>query len=88
MEELKAKEEEDRKRKLMITKKFVSPILKNKKKDGKKSEKSDSDNDREDDSPSGKKRKGNKREGHLMERGAKPKRDKIIPENVKEEKLK
>ena len=85
MTEYKSKEEEERKKKMSMSKRFSSPLSKMKTKKAEKSEKDDSDND--DESPK-KDKKKDRREGDLAERGAKPRREKIVQPNLKEEKLK
>lgn len=88
MEELKQKEEEDKARKEKLAKKasLISPKKLAKQKTDK------DDLERDETSPAAEKRDPKKstvrKEGSLMERGAKPPREKIIIPNPKEEKLK
>lgn len=90
MEELKEKDEQDKKRKEKLAKKFS--VMSPKKLTQKKTNKSEKDDIERDDNSDTEKRDAKKldmrKEGSLVERGAKPPRQKIVIPNPKEEKLK
>jgi len=90
MEELKGKEDKDKKRKEALAKKFSvnNPVKSSLLKDEKEDLERDEDESQGDAELRNPKKLSVRREGTLFERGAKPPRQKIIIPNPKEDKLK